>query len=55
MEESWEALFRTLALLRKVAIEVGESLGFAYPDDMVRRALAYMQKVKEQASLLPVR
>jgi aminoglycoside 6-adenylyltransferase len=55
LEESWEALFRILALLRKVAIEVGERLGFTYPDVMVRRALAYLQEVKEQDSLLPAR
>jgi aminoglycoside 6-adenylyltransferase len=46
LKETWEALFRTLALLRKVAIEVGERLGFTFPGDMVRRALVYIQKVQ---------
>jgi aminoglycoside 6-adenylyltransferase len=47
LEESWQALFCTLALLQKVAMEVGQRLGFAIPDDMVRRALDYIQKVKD--------
>jgi len=47
LEENWEALFRTLTLLRKVAMEVGERLGFAYPDDMMRRALAYLREIKD--------
>jgi aminoglycoside 6-adenylyltransferase len=47
LEENWEALFRTLELLRKVALEVGERLGFTYPEDMVRRALVYLQQVKD--------
>jgi aminoglycoside 6-adenylyltransferase len=47
LEESWEALFRSLALLRKVAMEVGERLGFTFPGDMVGRAVGYIQKVKD--------
>jgi aminoglycoside 6-adenylyltransferase len=46
IEENWEAMFRTIGLFRKVAIEVGERLGFAYPHDLDRRAVAYLQKVK---------
>jgi aminoglycoside 6-adenylyltransferase len=46
IEENWEAMFRTISLFRKVAIEVGECLGFAYPHDLDRRAVAYLQKVK---------
>lgn len=46
IQENWEAMFRTIALFRKVAIEVGECLGFTYPHDLDRRAVAYLQKVK---------
>ena len=46
IEENWESLYRTIALFRKAAIEVGESLGFSYPDDLERRMLAYLQKVR---------
>jgi len=46
LEENWEAMFNTIALFRKVAIEVGDHLGYAYPHVLDRRAVAYLQKVK---------
>ncbi len=46
LEANWEALFSTIALFRKAAIEVGERLGHVYPHDIDRRAAAYLQKVK---------
>ncbi|NIQ78466.1 MAG: hypothetical protein GTN93_10310 [Anaerolineae bacterium] len=46
LEENWDAMFRTIALFRKVAIEVGDRLGYAYPHELDRRAVAYLQKVK---------
>jgi aminoglycoside 6-adenylyltransferase len=46
LELNWEAMFRTIALFRKVAIEVGDRLGYAYPHDLDRRAVAYLRKVK---------
>ena len=46
LELNWEAMFRTIALFRKVAIEVGDRLGYPYPHDLDRRAVAYLQKVK---------
>jgi aminoglycoside 6-adenylyltransferase len=46
LEENWEAMFRTIALFRKVAIEVGERLGYAYPHTLDRRAVAYLERVK---------
>ena len=45
-EENWEAMLQTLALFRKVAIEVGDGLGFAYPQELDDRAMAYLQWVK---------
>ncbi len=45
-EANWEAMFRTVDLFRKVAIEVGERLGYAYPNDLDRRVVAYLQNVK---------
>lgn len=44
---NWEALFRTLALFRRVAIEVGEDLGYSYPHDLDRRVTAYVQAMKD--------
>ena len=46
LEENWQALDRTIDLLRRVALEVGERLGYAYPHDLDRRTVAYLQKVK---------
>jgi aminoglycoside 6-adenylyltransferase len=46
LEENWEALFETIALFSKVATEVGEHLGYAYPNDLERRMLIYLQKVR---------
>ena len=46
VEENWEGLFRTIGLFRKVAIEVGEHLGYAYPNELDGRMMAHLQKVK---------
>lgn len=46
LEGNWEAMFRTIALFRKVAIEVGESLGYAYPEGLHERAVAYLKNVR---------
>jgi aminoglycoside 6-adenylyltransferase len=46
IEEHWEALFKTIDLFRKVAFEVGDHLGFTYPHDLDRRAMAYLLSVK---------
>jgi aminoglycoside 6-adenylyltransferase len=46
LEANWQAMFRTIALFRKVAIEVGDRLGYSYPRDLDRRTGAYLQKVK---------
>ncbi len=43
----WESLFRTTALFRKVAIEVGKSLGYEYLYDLDRRVTIYHQTVRE--------
>jgi len=50
-DESWEALYKTFALLHKAALEVGNRLGFAYPEEMERRTLAYLQKIKNHARI----
>jgi aminoglycoside 6-adenylyltransferase len=46
IEENWDALFKTIDLFRKVAIKVGDHLGYVYPDDLDRRMMAYLHKVK---------
>lgn len=47
LEENWEALFRTIELMRRVATEVGERLGFKYPDELEQRVLNYLRKVRQ--------
>ncbi|HKY55829.1 MAG TPA: aminoglycoside 6-adenylyltransferase [Anaerolineales bacterium] len=44
--ENWEALFRTMTLFRHVAIEVGEALGYAYPQDLDERVVVYVQQLQ---------
>ncbi|MBU0512242.1 MAG: aminoglycoside 6-adenylyltransferase [Chloroflexi bacterium] len=46
LEENWEAMYTTVSLFRKVAIEVGKSLGYEYPQDIDLRTINYLQKVR---------
>lgn len=46
IEENWEALFRTMALFRQVAIEVGERMGYAYPYDLDRQVTDYVREMR---------
>ena len=48
IEDNWDALFRTTALFRRVATEVGAALGYAYPqhvDDAVTAQLGAVRKL----------
>jgi aminoglycoside 6-adenylyltransferase len=45
-EENWEALLRTMALFRRVGLEVAEDLGYAYPRDLDRRVAAYVRSMR---------
>jgi aminoglycoside 6-adenylyltransferase len=44
--DNWEALFRTMALFRQVAMEVGEALGYAYPQDLDEHVVAYVKQAQ---------
>ena len=46
VEANWDALFRTISLMHRTAIEVGEHLGYSYPYDLDQRAMAYVHKIK---------
>ncbi|MBN1400544.1 MAG: aminoglycoside 6-adenylyltransferase [Anaerolineae bacterium] len=46
LEANWEALYSSIALLRRAALEVGAHLGYPYPHDLDRRTLAYLHKVQ---------
>jgi aminoglycoside 6-adenylyltransferase len=46
LEDSWHALFSTISLFREIAQEVARLLGFHYPDDLDRKVVRYLRKVK---------
>jgi aminoglycoside 6-adenylyltransferase len=49
IEENWEALFRTTALFRRAAREVGDALGFEYPQDVDDGVTAQLERVRALA------
>ncbi len=46
--DNWEALFRTMALFRRVARDVAAHLGYAYPDELDRRVSAYVRRMRDR-------
>ena len=44
--DTWDALFRTMALFRRVARDVGDRLGYAYPDELDERVTAYVWRLR---------
>jgi aminoglycoside 6-adenylyltransferase len=47
LEANWAALFETIALMRRVAGEVAERMGYRYPLELEQRVLAHIHKVKD--------
>jgi aminoglycoside 6-adenylyltransferase len=45
--ENWAALLRTMALFRRVARDVGDRLGYAYPDELDERVTAYVRRLRD--------
>jgi aminoglycoside 6-adenylyltransferase len=46
-EDNWEALMSTIALFRRVAVEVGTHLGYAYPYDLDQRVTEYVGHIRK--------
>jgi aminoglycoside 6-adenylyltransferase len=46
-QDNWEALANTMALFRRVAVEVGTHLGYAYPYDLDQRVTAYVEHIRK--------
>ena len=46
IDENWHALFRTIELFRRLAVEVGDSLSYNYPYDLDQRITDYLLKIK---------
>lgn len=47
LADNWDALDRTMALFRRLAVEVGQHLGYAYPEDLHQRVNAYVKQIKQ--------
>lgn len=47
VSSNWLALFRSIDVMRRVAVEVGDLLGYRYPEDLERRTVNYLHKVRE--------
>ncbi|HLY32631.1 MAG TPA: aminoglycoside 6-adenylyltransferase [Ktedonobacterales bacterium] len=47
LEENWQALFATTALFRRVATEVGNALGYTYPQELDQRVTAYLRETHD--------
>jgi len=47
-EENWQSLWNTIVLFRRGAKEVGEKMGFDYPQDMDERTVRYLESVEER-------
>ncbi len=47
LSDNWEALAHTLVLFRRVAVEVGEHLGYVYPYDLHQRVCAYVDQIRQ--------
>jgi aminoglycoside 6-adenylyltransferase len=46
-EDNWIALSNIMAFLRRVAVEVGDGLGFEYPHDTHERVVAYVEHIRQ--------
>lgn len=50
IEETWESLDRLIALFRKVALAVGNALGYSYPQQVDDQVSACLQAIRELPS-----
>jgi aminoglycoside 6-adenylyltransferase len=50
VRDNWEALFRAGRLFRRLALDVGASLGYAYPERIERGVTAYWRRLRGPAS-----
>jgi aminoglycoside 6-adenylyltransferase len=49
VEDNWNALFRTTALFRRVATEVGDALGYEYPLEVDEGVSAHLEAVRQSS------
>jgi aminoglycoside 6-adenylyltransferase len=46
--DNWESLFGTMALFRRLAVDVAEDLGYTYPHDLDRRVTTYVRAMRSR-------
>ena len=46
IEATWEALGRAIALFRRVAVDIGTSLGYVYPQEVDDNVSAYLNEIR---------
>jgi len=49
LDDNWRALFETLDLFRRTAVDVGTALGYAYPHDLDHKMVAYLANIQDMA------
>ena len=51
LADNWEALFKTMSLFRQMAMEVGEALGYAYPQELDQRVTEYVKEMHRASGI----
>lgn len=51
IEDNWNALEHTMELFRQVASEVGNHLGYPYPDELHVRVSSYIERIKRMKNI----
>jgi aminoglycoside 6-adenylyltransferase len=46
IEDNWEAVLTIATLFRRVAQEVAQALGYAYPEELDRGVCAYLEETR---------
>nr|MBA2468323.1 aminoglycoside 6-adenylyltransferase [Chloroflexia bacterium] len=54
IDDNWNSLFRTIAFFRRVAREVGEHLGYAYPEEFDRQVTDFAHRMRNGEALGPM-
>ncbi len=50
VEATWAALYRVIALFRQVAADVGDALGYTYPQEVDDLVSAYLEAIRKMPS-----
>lgn len=45
-EQNWNALLGMITLFRRIAREMGQALGYGYPEELDQRVMTYLELVR---------